>query len=110
MPANEIDEPVRKRLVRAGSAPDLAALAQRLREIVLLLRREDIALDYALLAEQLFRWQQPGGRDTVRRAWGRSFHAYRADKDSGPGTSDPVAHAPDADFPSDSDTTIKDAS
>ncbi|MEV8311824.1 type I-E CRISPR-associated protein Cse2/CasB [Streptomyces flavidovirens] len=81
MPAGDIDEPVRKRLVRAGTAPTLAALAGRLRDIVLLLRREDIELDYALLAEQLYRWQEPGGRDEVRRAWGRSFNAYRHAQD-----------------------------
>ena len=82
MPLGEIDQTVLKRLVRAGNAPDLPVLAQRLREIVLLLRREDIALDYGLLTEQMCRWQRPGGRDTVRRAWGSSFHAYRAADDS----------------------------
>ncbi|MEV0537901.1 type I-E CRISPR-associated protein Cse2/CasB [Kitasatospora sp. NPDC050463] len=78
MPGTGIDEPTRKRFVRAGSAPSLEALATRLREITLLLRREDLALDYALLAEQLYQWQRPGGRDRVRASWGRSFHAYRA--------------------------------
>ncbi|MFD8799943.1 type I-E CRISPR-associated protein Cse2/CasB [Streptomyces atroolivaceus] len=76
MRPGEIDEPLRKRLVRAGTAPDLASLAQRLRDIVVLLRREDIPLDYALLAGQLYTWQRPGGADTVRREWGRSFHAW----------------------------------
>ncbi|MEV0633808.1 type I-E CRISPR-associated protein Cse2/CasB [Streptomyces sp. NPDC050619] len=78
MPPGDITEPVLKRLIRAGNAPDLTTLSQRLRDIVLLLRGEDIDLDYALLAEQLCHWQEPGGRDAVRRAWGRSFHAYRA--------------------------------
>lgn len=77
MPLNEIDEPLRKRFVRAGTAPDLPTLARRLRELVVLLRREDVPLDYGLLTQELVRWQQPGGRDAVRRSWGRSFHAYR---------------------------------
>ncbi|MFF9409895.1 type I-E CRISPR-associated protein Cse2/CasB [Streptomyces anandii] len=81
MPAGEIDEPVRKRFVRAGTAATLPVLAVRLREIVLLLRGQDIALDYALLADQLYRWQQPGGPDRVRRLWGRAFHAYRTTPD-----------------------------
>ncbi|MFF9818978.1 type I-E CRISPR-associated protein Cse2/CasB [Streptomyces sp. NPDC014006] len=76
MKPGEIDEPVHKRLVRAGTAPDLPVLAQRLRDIVVLLRREDIPLDHALLAGQLYTWQWPGGADTVRREWGRSFHAW----------------------------------
>ncbi|MFF8997200.1 type I-E CRISPR-associated protein Cse2/CasB [Streptomyces achromogenes] len=77
MPADGTDEPVRKRLVRAGTAPDLVTLAQRLRDIVALLRRDDIPLDYALLAGQLYRWQRPDGPATVRSEWGRSFHEQR---------------------------------
>ncbi|MEU0331809.1 type I-E CRISPR-associated protein Cse2/CasB [Streptomyces sp. NPDC006193] len=77
MPADGIDEPVRKRLVRAGTAPDLVTLAQRLRDIVSLLRRHDIPLDYALLAGQLYLWQWPDGPAAVRRRWGRSFHEQR---------------------------------
>ncbi|MFJ3984037.1 type I-E CRISPR-associated protein Cse2/CasB [Streptomyces fungicidicus] len=77
MPADGVDEPVRKRLVRAGTAPDLITLAQRLRDIVALLRRDDIPLDYALLAGQLYLWQWPDGPAAVRRRWGRSFHEQR---------------------------------
>ncbi|MFI2415658.1 type I-E CRISPR-associated protein Cse2/CasB [Streptomyces sp. NPDC018947] len=80
MPADGVDEPVRKRLVRAGTAPDLIALTQRLRDIVALLRREDIPLDYALLAGQLYLWQWPDGPAAVRRRWGRSFHEQRRDQ------------------------------
>ncbi|MFJ4828760.1 type I-E CRISPR-associated protein Cse2/CasB [Streptomyces sp. NPDC088747] len=78
MPPDDIAEPVLKRFVRAGNAPDLPALSARLRDIVILLRGADIELDYALLAQELCQWQEPGGRDSVRRSWGRSFHAYRA--------------------------------
>ena len=75
MTPGEIDETVLKRLVRAGSTPDLESLSVRLREIVLLLREAEVPLDYGLLAGQLFLWQQPGGRDLVRREWGRSFQS-----------------------------------
>jgi CRISPR system Cascade subunit CasB len=78
MAPGEIDEPVRTRLVRAGNAAGLPNLAFRLRDIVTLLRREDIRLDYAVLAGQLYQWQWPGGPDRVRTAWGRSFHARQA--------------------------------
>ncbi|MFE9387572.1 type I-E CRISPR-associated protein Cse2/CasB [Streptomyces sp. NPDC007025] len=109
MQQSEVNEPLRKRLVRAGTAPDLTALAQRLRDIVVLLRREDIAQDYALLAGQLYTWQQEGGADTVRREWGRSFHAWHEpapDEDTTAGT------APDtgAAGTSSSSTHDKDAS
>ncbi|SNT32939.1 type I-E CRISPR-associated protein Cse2/CasB [Actinacidiphila glaucinigra] len=99
MPANEIDEPIRKRFVRAGTAPTLAILATRLRDITVLLRREDLALDYALLADQLYQWQQPGGPDRIRRSWGRSFHAAHR---TTPTDTDTPAAVPAAD--------IKDAS
>ncbi|MFJ2738838.1 type I-E CRISPR-associated protein Cse2/CasB [Streptomyces sp. NPDC087440] len=78
MAPGEIDETILKRLVRAGNAPDAESLAVRLREIVLLLREAEVPLDYGLLAGQLFLWQQPGGRDLVRREWGRSFQSARA--------------------------------
>ncbi|SEC75187.1 CRISPR system Cascade subunit CasB [Streptomyces sp. 2131.1] len=82
MKPDEIDDSLRKRLVRAGTAPDLSTLAQRLRDIVLLLRREQFPLDYALLAGQLYTWQWPDGPDRVRREWGRSFHARQGEKPS----------------------------
>lgn len=69
-----LDEPLRRRFVRVGTSSSFDGLAQRLREIVLLLRRSSVALDYGLLAEQLYRWQQPALRAEVRREWGRDFH------------------------------------
>ncbi|MFD8786347.1 type I-E CRISPR-associated protein Cse2/CasB [Kitasatospora sp. NPDC059599] len=77
MKPGEIDQAILKRFTRAGTAPTLPLLAVRLREIVTLLRRDEIGLDYALLADQLYRWQFPGASDEVRRAWGRSFNAHR---------------------------------
>lgn len=105
MPPDGIDEPVRKRLVRAGTASGLTVLSQRLRDLVVLLRRADIPLDYGLLAGQLYVWQWPGGAGTVRREWGRSFHSVHeqaaqapgrnaeADADAGDGT--PTSTGPD---------------
>ncbi|MFH8254231.1 type I-E CRISPR-associated protein Cse2/CasB [Streptomyces roseolus] len=91
MPANDIDDSLRKRLVRAGNAADLTTLAQRLRDIVTLLRREDVPLDYALLAGQLYQWQWPDGADRVRIAWGRSFHAWQDHRTPGPEQDTPAA-------------------
>ncbi|MFS0695757.1 type I-E CRISPR-associated protein Cse2/CasB [Streptomyces nitrosporeus] len=77
MPDGEIQDRIRKRFVRAATASSIDTLAVRLRELVLLMRGEDIALDYGRLAGQLYIWQRPGGRAEVHRLWGRSFHAYR---------------------------------
>ncbi|MFJ5547994.1 type I-E CRISPR-associated protein Cse2/CasB [Streptomyces sp. NPDC093225] len=73
----DADDPLRKRLVRAGTSSTLDVLAHRLRDLVTLLRTAEVPLDYGLLAEQLDQWQRPGGPARVRQAWGRSFHAYR---------------------------------
>ncbi|MFG1861054.1 type I-E CRISPR-associated protein Cse2/CasB [Microbispora bryophytorum] len=80
MPKAEIDEPIRRRFVRTGTATSLDALAYRLREIVSLLRGASppIPLDYGLLARQLYQAQWPDGLRQVRQSWGRGFHAYRA--------------------------------
>ncbi|MGW3488748.1 type I-E CRISPR-associated protein Cse2/CasB [Streptomyces sp. NPDC001054] len=72
-PGGAIDESARRRFVRAGTAATPVVLATRLRELVLLLRREEIPLDYGLLADQLHQWTLPGGAQGVRRSWGRSY-------------------------------------
>jgi len=88
MPSGEIDEPLRRRFVQAGSAATTAALAQRLRELVTLLRRDAVPLDYGLLADQIHQFRIPEGAKRVRASWGRGFHAYRpkADDRPAPGT------------------------
>ncbi len=63
--------------MQVGHAVTYKALAQRLREIVTLLRRDAIPLDYGLLADQLYQFRTPQGAQRVRTAWGRGFHAYR---------------------------------
>ncbi|MFC5662147.1 type I-E CRISPR-associated protein Cse2/CasB [Kitasatospora misakiensis] len=107
MPSDDIDEPLRKRFVRAGAAPTFDILAQRLREIVVLLRREAVPLDYGLLADQLYRWQLPDGRGEVNRSWGRSFHAYRRPKSTADGA---AADQTDSDLPGTDTDTDKDQS
>jgi CRISPR system Cascade subunit CasB len=67
------DTPARKRLVRAGESTSRTELSGRLTDVVAVLRRGRIHLDYAVLADQLLKWTQRGGPDDVRAAWGRSF-------------------------------------
>jgi len=75
-------------------------LSARLRDLVVLLRREEIPLDYGLLADQLYDWQQPGGAQLVRRSWGRSYLEVRQRPSTGPDT-EPRTEDPDT-----SDITI----
>ncbi|MGC5344083.1 type I-E CRISPR-associated protein Cse2/CasB [Streptomyces sp. DT171] len=71
---DEMNEPLRKRFVRVGAANSIESVAVRLREIVTLLRTARVPLDYGRLADQLYRWQFPDRRASVRREWGREFH------------------------------------
>ncbi|MEV8052415.1 type I-E CRISPR-associated protein Cse2/CasB [Streptomyces bacillaris] len=75
---DEEGSPLRKRLVRIGTAESLDSVAVRLREIVLLLRDAKVPLDYARLAGQLYRWQHRPDRAGVQREWGREFHLAAA--------------------------------
>ncbi|MDB1087698.1 type I-E CRISPR-associated protein Cse2/CasB [Streptomyces sp. ACA25] len=114
MPPGDLDEPLRKRFVQAGSATNIDVLTSRLRAIVTLLRRAAIPLDYGLLADQLLLAQQPGGMSRVRRAWGRSFHAYQAKaaegtEPSGTPASGGPANRTDATHTTTDGTTEKDA-
>lgn len=77
MPGGEIDEPIRRRFVRVGTAATPDVLAFRLREVITLLRRHAVPLDYQRLATRLYQAQTPQGMRQVRQIWGRSFHAYR---------------------------------
>lgn len=107
VPVEQASETVRKRFVRIGASTDTEILGNRLRELVLLLRTARIPLDYGLLAEQLFLWQNDNRQDEVRRAWGREFHRrYGRYGDSSPDQEDDRTGVPDG---SPEDFTILDA-
>ncbi|WP_243725358.1 type I-E CRISPR-associated protein Cse2/CasB [Actinomadura rubrisoli] len=86
MPRGEIDETIRRRFVRVGTAATADVLAYRLREVISLLRNGAIPLDYGRLAGQLYLAQTPDGMSQVRRDWGRSFHTYKTGADDGAST------------------------
>jgi len=100
-----IDEPIRRRFVRIGTAATVDTLAFRLREMVSLLRRESIPLDYAQLAGDLYDAQFPGGLAQVRARWGRSFHTYRPPASK---SKDPAGAGPSLTDDGDKTTTIED--
>ncbi|MBB5933939.1 type I-E CRISPR-associated protein Cse2/CasB [Streptomyces zagrosensis] len=74
-PEETLNEALRKRFVRLGTATSFTNLGVRLREVVLLLRQARIPLDYARLADELRAWQDVSRRADIRRSWGRDFHA-----------------------------------
>lgn len=67
-------KPVLRRFQALGTADSLDELVHHARGMVQLLRNNQIPLDYGLLADQLARWQCPGGPEPVRLSWGRDFY------------------------------------
>ncbi|MFI7125840.1 type I-E CRISPR-associated protein Cse2/CasB [Nonomuraea sp. NPDC050153] len=95
MPGSTLDEPIRRRFVRLGTATTPKVLTERLREVVILLRNASVPLDYGILARQLYQAQDPDGLRQVRQRWGRSFHSYRP---AGPRTDADTAASSDKDI------------
>jgi CRISPR system Cascade subunit CasB len=85
-PSESDTDPVLRRFQAVGTADSLDELIHHTRGLVQLLRAAGIPLDYGLLADELFRWQQDGGASRVRLQWGRDF--YRTPR-----------HADDSDTP-----------
>ena len=72
---DEADEiRVKRRFDAAATSDDLSEFAHHLRGLVQLLKAQGIPLDYPALAEDLYRFQFPEARDSVRLNWGRSFY------------------------------------
>nr|WP_311153614.1 type I-E CRISPR-associated protein Cse2/CasB [uncultured Actinomyces sp.] len=57
----------------------VAELRHHLRNLVSLLRSRGIALDHAMLADDIVRFQRPGGAKSVRLAWARQYYSLPAD-------------------------------
>jgi len=73
-------EGIKRRFDKIVTADSLDELSNHLRGAVQLLRSEGIALDYGLLAEQLYRFQFVDNRNTIRLNWGRDFYSTVSDK------------------------------
>ena len=66
---------VLQRMNAAATANSITALSHTLRGLIQLLRAEGIALDYATLAGDIYRYQFPGSATQVRLSWGQDFYA-----------------------------------
>lgn len=75
----EDEERVKFKLGLAASSDDMTELSYRLRTLVNLLSGENIKLDYADLAKDIFLFQSENYADKIRMKWGRDF--YRINKD-----------------------------
>ena len=71
---SDAKEAIIKRFNVAVSAADLTGFSWYLRNIIQLCKREDIPMDYAALAKDLYDYQNPDRIDGVRLKWGRDFY------------------------------------
>lgn len=72
---NDDDEArVKRRFDAVATSDGLPELASHLRGLVQLFKSEGIGLDYAQLTEDVYRFQFPEARDSVRLNWGRDFY------------------------------------
>ena len=67
-------EAIIKRFNVAVSTTDLTGFSWYLRSLIKLCKREDIPIDYAALAKDLYDYQNPERIDGVRLKWGRDFY------------------------------------
>lgn len=74
--ADDTDEDlkrIRNRFHRIATASDMGELANHMRSMVKLLSANNVAMDYADLAVDLYRYYFPNARASVRLKWGQDF-------------------------------------
>ena len=76
---DEENPSARARFNALVTSATVAELRHHLRGFVSLLRARGIALDHAMLADDIFRFQQPGGAKKVRLAWARQYYSLPAE-------------------------------
>mgnify|MGYP000857854032 CR=1 FL=1 len=76
---DEENPSARARFNALVTSTTVAELRHHLRSFVSLLRARGIALDHAMLADDVLRFQQPGGARSVRLAWARQYYSLPAD-------------------------------
>lgn len=73
-PPDEENPSARARFNALVTSTTVAELRHHLRGFVSLLRARGIALDHAMLADDVLRFQQPGGARSVRLNWARQYY------------------------------------
>ena len=85
-PPDEENPSARARFNALVTSTTVAELRHHLRSFVSLLRARGFALDHAMLADDVLRFQQPGGAKKVRLAWARQYYSLPAESQPADGT------------------------
>lgn len=83
---DEENPSARARFNALVTSTTVAELRHHLRSFVSLLRARGIALDHAMLADDVLRFQQPGGAKQVRLTWARQYYSLPAESQPADGT------------------------
>lgn len=75
------EEVVRRRFNAVATAVDFTELAHHARGLVLLIKNENVSMNYPQFAKDLCLFQMPGGADHVRLSWGRDFYRFVRQED-----------------------------
>ena len=85
-PPDEENPSARARFNALVTSTTVAELRHHLRGFVSLLRARGIALDHAMLADDVLHFQQPGGAKKIRLAWARQYYSLPAESQPVDGT------------------------
>ena len=83
---DEENPSARARFNALVTSTTVAELRHHLRGFVSLLRARGFALDHAMLADDVLRFQQPGGAKQVRLTWARQYYSPPAESQPADGT------------------------
>ena len=89
---DEENPSARARFNALVTSTTVAELRHHLRGFVSLLRARGFALDHAMLADDVLRFQQPGGAKQVRLTWARQYYSPPAESQPADDT-DPASDA-----------------
>lgn len=78
----EDNDSARKRFNALVTSTTITELRHHLRNFISLLRARDITLDHAMLADDIVRFQRPGGAKKVRLTWARQYHFLSTTSDT----------------------------
>ena len=92
-PPDEENPSARARFNALVTSTTVAELRHHLRGFVSLLRARGIALDHAMLADDVLRFQQPGGARSVRLDWARQYHFLPAESQPAAAVAVPASDA-----------------
>ena len=68
------EEAVKRRFLAAAMSDSFERFCWQLRGLIQLLRAKNIPLDYRMLTEDLYWFQLPEKRDSIRLKWGQDFY------------------------------------